>query len=98
MCRPGPLTRRARKVQGDDSRPPFASSPWNSKNSPICPNAHRAHPDIKIGEANPNQARPGPEHVTAVQATDTAIRPLADRRLGELIDQTSDEMPQGVTP
>src|SRR5262249_43059730 len=31
---------------------------------------HRAHADVEVGEADPEEAEPGPFHVVAVEATD----------------------------
>ena len=39
--------------------------------------AHRAHADVEIGEADPDQADPRPLHVPAVEAAHAGVRRLA---------------------
>src|ERR1043166_2475581 len=67
-----------------------------SKNADVLPHAQRAEPDVKIGEGDPEQAHPGPEHVATVETTDAAIGILAERRPGEPVDATADEVSQGM--
>src|SRR5262245_29992268 len=61
------------------------------------PHAHRTKPHVKIGEPDPEQAHPGPEHVSAIEAAYAAIRFLTERRLGKLIDATADKVSQRMT-
>ena len=50
------------------------------KNTQVMPDAHRAKAHVKIGEADPEQTHPCPEHVAAVETTDAAIGLVAGRR------------------
>ena len=52
--------------------------------------ASQAH--IEIGEADPEQTHPRPEHVAAIETTDTAIGLVAGRRLGKLIAKSANQM------
>src|SRR5579862_3615990 len=61
------------------------------------PNAHRTKPDIDIGKTDPEQAEPGPEHVTAVQATDTGKTFRADGLLRGFVKEPADQMTQRMT-
>ena len=51
------------------------------KESAIVPDAHRAKAHVEIGEADPEQTHPCPEHVAAVETTDAGVGPVAGRRL-----------------
>src|SRR5438309_2663615 len=50
-----------------------------------------------VGERDPDETEPCPAHVTAVEAADTIVGCLANRRPGEAIEISADEMPKGVT-
>src|SRR5206468_9713210 len=63
----------------------------------IMPHAHRTKPDVEIGEGDPEQTDPRPEHVSAIEAAHAAVRLLTERRLGKLIDAAADQVPQGMT-
>ena len=43
------------------------------RNRQIVPDAHRAKPHVEIGEPDPEQAHPGPQHVAAIETADAAI-------------------------
>src|SRR5438045_720916 len=68
-----------------------------SKQAQVMPHAHRAQPHIKIGEPDPEQTHPGPEHVAAIETAHAAIRLMAERRPGKLIDAAADKMSQRMT-
>src|SRR6185503_4273347 len=68
-----------------------------SNQAKVMPHAHRAKAHVKIGEPNPEQTHPGPEHVSAIETAHAAIRLLTERRLGKLIDAAADEVPQRMT-
>ena len=55
-------------------------SPHRLNDSEIVPDAHRAKAHIEIGEADPEQTHPCPEHVAAVETADAAIGLVAGRR------------------
>ena len=65
-----------------------------SEDSEIGPDFHRAEPDVHIGEAHPEEAAPGPEHVPFVEAADAAVHLLARRLAGELLQATAHEVSQ----
>ena len=49
------------------------------------PDTHRAEPDVQVGEADPEQAHPGPEHVALVQTTHAGVTFRVYRVFGDLI-------------
>ena len=55
-------------------------SPHRLNDSEIVPDAHRAKAHIEIGEADPEQTHPCPEHVAAIETTDAAIGLVTGRR------------------
>src|SRR4030095_1804503 len=57
----------------------------------------RAEPHVNVGERNPEQAHPGPEHVPAVEAADAGISAITSGGFRELIEKPTNEMPQRVT-
>src|ERR1043166_996987 len=67
-----------------------------SKNPPIVPHAHGTEPDVKIGEPDPAQTRPCPDHVPPVEATGAGIDFVTRGRFGKLVEKTADEMTEGV--
>src|SRR5438094_4977453 len=66
------------------------------KNSYVMPDAHRTEPHVKVGERYPEQTHPRPEHVPAIEAAHATIRPLAQRRFGEPVDATANQMAKRV--
>ena len=46
------------------------------------PDAHRAQTHIQVGETNPEQTHPRPEHMALIKTTDTAINSITGRRFG----------------
>ena len=67
------------------------------RKSQIVPDAERAQPHVNVGEPDPEQAHPGPEHVPAIEAADAGISAVARGRFRELIEKSADEMAQGMT-
>src|SRR6266511_1412491 len=63
----------------------------------VMPHAHRTKPDVEIGEGDPEQTHPRPEHVSAIETAHAAVRLLTERRPGKLIDAAADKVPQGMT-
>src|SRR6267378_126151 len=66
------------------------------KNSHVFPHAHRTKPDVDVSEHHAEKAHPGPEHVTAVQATHAGIRGLTERGFGKLILESTHQVTQRV--
>ena len=66
--------------------------------SKIVPDAHGTEPHIQIGEADPEQTHPRPEHVAAIQTTHASIGAIAGWRFCELIAKSSDQVSQGMAP
>src|SRR5690242_17375388 len=67
-----------------------------SEDSPIRPDAHRAHPYVQIGETDSEQTAPGPQHVAAVKAAHAIVGRLAERALRQPVVEAADQMPQRV--
>ena len=61
------------------------------------PETHRAEAYIEVAEADPEQAHPGAEHVAAVQTAHAGVALGANRHLGNLIQETADQMAEGMT-
>ena len=54
------------------------------EDSPVGPDAHRAQAHVEVGEADPEQAAPGPQHVAAVEAAHAVVGLLAHRRCRQI--------------
>ena len=65
---------------------------------PIVPDTHRAEAHVQVREPDPEQARPGPEHMAPVQTTHTGVSSGADRLFRDLIQKSTDQMAEGMTP
>src|ERR1041385_1976471 len=77
----------------------YFSSKAISENPHVAPDSHRTKPDVKIGEADSEQADPRPFHVSEIQNRDTAPKletRSRRRRAGETIEFTADEMTQRI--
>jgi hypothetical protein len=61
------------------------------------PDANGAEPDVKIREADPEQAHPCPEQVSLVEAANAAISLIAGRCFRELIQKAAGQMSQRMT-
>src|SRR5579871_426546 len=66
------------------------------QDSPIRPDAHGAHPYIEIGEADGEEAEPGPHHVAAVEAAHAIVRGSADGALGHAVEHAADQVAERV--
>src|SRR5438046_2882113 len=65
----------------------------SASNQPqIRPISQRTHAHVKVAEADPEQAAPGPCHVLAIQAADAIVGLVASRRARQLVHVTADEM------
>ncbi len=61
------------------------------------PDAHRAETYIKIGETDPKQTHPRPQHMAAIQAAHAGVTSGANRSFGNFIQETADQMAQRMT-
>src|SRR5579863_507522 len=69
-----------------------------SEDSPVFPDTHRAHADVKVRERDPEEAGPRPIHVTRVEAAHAIVSLLANRRVRKLIEQSAHKMTERMTP
>src|SRR6266403_3649183 len=67
-----------------------------SKDANILPHPHRAEPHVEISEHHPAKARPGPKHVTTIEATGAGISALTKGGAGHLIDHPANQVTQRV--
>ena len=73
----------------------FNASTIQRLNDPhIVPDSHCAQAHVEIGETDPEQAQPGPQHVTLIKARHASVRAIASWRLGKLIQKAAGQMPQ----
>src|SRR5579883_449085 len=64
----------------------------------IVPDAHGAKADVDVREANPEQAQPREQHVTAIQRRDAIVTRLTHRTLRNLIPAAAGQVAQRVAP
>ena len=64
--------------------------------SPVRPDAHRAHAHVEIGETDPEQAEPRKPHVARVQAAHAVVGFLANGRFGNHVFDAADQVPERV--
>src|SRR5438045_1067624 len=72
---------------------------WGSpalEDSPVVPDAHGAEANVYIREADAEEAAPGPEHVSLVEAGDATVGFLAGGRFGDFVFGAADEMAEGM--
>ena len=65
---------------------------------PIMPDTERAEAHVRVREPDPEQAHPGPEHMAPVQTTHAGVAFGADRLFRNLIQKSTNQMAEGVTP
>ena len=58
---------------------------------------HGAEADINIGEPDPEQTDPRPQHMTGIQATDAVVCLGTSGRLGFGVQEPADEVPERMT-
>ena len=68
------------------------------ENSPVMPDAHRTEADIDIGKRNPKEACPGPLLMPRVQATHAVVELVPYRVIRDLVECSSDQVPERMTP
>lgn len=61
------------------------------------PDAHRAKANVEIGETDPKQAHPSPEHMAAIETGDTLISAIGSRTSRKLITKSADQMSKRMT-
>ena len=54
-----------------------ASTVHRSNDSEIVPDSHCAEADVEIGEADPEQTQPCPEHVATIETGHARVRTIA---------------------
>src|SRR5882762_11582306 len=54
--------------------------------------------DVGVGDADPEETHPRPQHVAAVEAAHRVVAARAGRGLRLRIEETADEMAQRMTP
>src|SRR5882724_5217764 len=70
-----------------------------SQDSEVLESAGSEHPDVKIGEADGDEAGPGKDHVTFIENAKKApgrVARNAERGAGETIELSADDMAKGV--
>src|SRR3989442_1643175 len=84
-----PLRSPTRRVRQSGIRP--------SEDSPVGPDAHRTKAHIDVGERDPEQTHPRPEHVPPIEAAHTTVCFLTDWLFRELIAAPANQMAKRVT-
>lgn len=60
------------------------------------PDSHRAEPYINVCESDPEEARPRPVLVPAVQAANAVIKLMSNRVFRNAVEDASNKMPEGM--
>src|SRR5262249_49143903 len=66
------------------------------QDSPVMPDAHGTEAHVDVGEADRDQAGPGPFFVARVQPAYRLVEPVADGVLRHTIERSANEMTEGV--
>src|SRR5262249_12637574 len=84
--RPPPPRSPARRAQKSGIPP--------SKNSPVGNYSHRTQADVEVGERYEEEAWPRPAHVAPIKAANAAVDLLSNRRLGQSVEISANQVPQ----
>src|SRR5882724_8142764 len=61
------------------------------------PDTHRAQAHVEIGKDHPEQTKPRPKHVAAIETGHARVSAIACRRPGKLIQKSASQMSERVT-